>query len=135
YGRSIFSIELPGAPATAVIDAHFDVDADGFAYTNDGFRGTAQPSYASGVRLATGGFTGGALQVSLGGIDSAVIQNMSGGWSSSFTLAAPGRVQLSLRIRVTQTSEYESDEQSQGLVSIDGALVGTGLNDFVAQVV
>jgi hypothetical protein len=134
YGRSIYSIELPGAPATAVIDAHFDTDADGFAYADDGFRGTAQPAYASGTRLATGGFTGGALQVSLGGIDNAVITNMSGGWSHSFDLPHAGRVQLSLRVRLTQTSEYESNEQSQALVSIDGALVGTGLNDFIAQV-
>src|SRR6185295_4832128 len=37
YGRSIYSIELPsGPPATAVIDAHFDTDADGFAYADDG---------------------------------------------------------------------------------------------------
>ncbi|HMG53317.1 MAG TPA: hypothetical protein VK601_07540 [Kofleriaceae bacterium] len=135
YGRSIYSMELPGAQATAVIDAHFDTDADGFAYTDDGFRGTAKPAYASGTRLATGGFTGGALQVSLGGIDDAVVTNMSGGWSRSFNLTQAGRVQLSLRVRLTQTSEYESNEQSQALVSIDGALVGTGLNDFVAQVV
>lgn len=134
YGRSVYSIELPGAPATAVIDAHFDSDADGFSYADDGFRGTAQPAYASGTRLATGGFTGGALQVMLGGIDDAVITNMSGGWSHGFDLAQPGRVQLSLRFRLTQTSEYESNELSQALVSIDGALVGTGLNDFLAQI-
>jgi hypothetical protein len=135
YGRSIWSIELPGTvQPTAVIDAHFDTDADNFAYADDGFRNTAQPAYASGTRLATGGFTGGALQVSLGGLDDAVVTNMSGGWSRSFDLAHAGRVQLSLRIQVTQTSEYESNELSQGLVSIDGALAGTGLNDFVAQV-
>ena len=134
YGRSIWSIDLPGAPATTVLDAHFDTDADGFAYSDDGFRGTAQPAYASGARLATGGFTGGALQVSLGGIDNAVVTNMSGGWSRSFDLARSGRVQLSLRVRVTQTSEYESNELSQGLVSIDGALVGTAPNDFLTQV-
>jgi photosystem II stability/assembly factor-like uncharacterized protein len=134
YGRSIFSLALPGPPAVAVIDAHFDTDSDGFTYADDAFRGTAQPAYASGARLATGGFTGGALQASLGGIDNTTIVNMSGGWSRSFDLPAAGRVQLSLRIRLTQTPEYESNEQSQVLVSLDGALVGTGLNDFVAQV-
>jgi photosystem II stability/assembly factor-like uncharacterized protein len=134
YGRSIFSIELPAAPAVTVIDAHFDADADGFTYADDAFRATAQPAYASGTRIATGGFSGGALQVSLGGIDNASIQNMSGGWSRSFDLPRPGRVRLSLRVRVTQTSEYEANEQSQGLVSIDGALVGTAPNDFIAQI-
>jgi hypothetical protein len=136
YGRSIFSIELPAPPTTTttVIDAHFDVDADGFTYADDAFRATAQPAYASGTRIATGGFSGGALRVSLGGIDDASIQNMSGGWSRSFDLPRSGRVTLSVRARVTQTSEYEANEMSQALVSIDGALVGTAPNDFIAQI-
>jgi hypothetical protein len=137
YGRSIWSIELPAPPPptqTTVIDAHFDADADGFTYADDAFRGTAQPAYASGARLATGGFSGGALQVSLGGIDDASIQNMSGGWSRSFDLPRAGRVQVTLRARVTQTSEYEANELSQALVAIDSALVGTAPNDFIAQI-
>jgi hypothetical protein len=134
YGRSIYSIDLPGAAATTVIDAHFDTDSDSFTYADDGFRGTAQPAYASGTRLATGGFTGGALQVSLGGIDNATITNMSGGWSRSFDLPSAGRVQLSFRVQLTQTSQYESNEFSQVLVSIDGAQVGVAPNDFLAQV-
>jgi butyrate kinase len=72
--------------------------------------------------------------VTLGGIDNAVITNMSGGWSRSFDLPRSGRVQLTLRMQVTQTSEYEANELSQSLVSIDGTLVGTGTNDFVAQI-
>jgi len=134
YGRSIYSIELPGAAAEAVFEAHFDADADGFTYADDAFRATAQPAYASGTRIATGGFTGGALQATLGGIDAVTIQNISGGWSRSFDLPRAGRLQLTLRIRLTQTAEYESDERSQSLVSLDGALIGTGLNDFVAQI-
>src|SRR5262249_62282802 len=102
YGRSIYSIALQASPATTVLEAHFDTDADGFVYADDGFRGTAQPAYASGTRLATGGFTGGALQVLLGGIDNATILNMSAGWSHSFTLPSAGRVQLSLRFNLTQ---------------------------------
>jgi hypothetical protein len=134
FGRSIYSMELPGAPVVTVIDAHFDVDADGFTYADDAFRATAQPAYASGTRIATGGFSGGALRVALGGIDNAVITNMSGGWSRTFDLARSGRLRVTLRMQVTQTSEYESNELSQALVSIDGALVGTAPNDFVAQV-
>jgi photosystem II stability/assembly factor-like uncharacterized protein len=135
YGRSIYALELAtGTPGTTVFEAHFDVNADGFAYSDDGFRGTAQPAYASGTRLATGGFSGGALQVSLGGVDSAVITNMSGGWSRSFNLASAARVQLTLRVRLTQTAEYEANELSQALVSIDGALVGTAPNDFISQI-
>jgi hypothetical protein len=134
YGRSIHAIELLGAAATTVIDAHFDVDADGFTYADDAFRATAQPAYASGTRIATGGFSGGGLRVALGGIDNAVITSMSGGWSRTFDLPRSGRLQVSLRMQVTQSSEYEANELSQGLVSIDGALVGIAPNDFVSQI-
>jgi hypothetical protein len=134
FGRSIYSMALPGAPAVTVIDAHFDVDAEGFTYADDAFRATAQPAYASGTRIATGSFSGGGLRVALGGIDNAVITNMSGGWSRTFDLPRSGRVQLSVRMQVTQSSEYESNELSQALVSIDGTLVGVAPNDFISQV-
>jgi hypothetical protein len=136
YGRSTHSIELPPPGAgTTVLEAHFDADADGFVYRDDAFRGTAQPAYASGVRIATGGFTGGALRVSLGGIDDADIVNMSGGWGRSFTLGAPStRTTLAVRVRVNQTADYEANELSQGLVSLNGVLRGLPPGDFVAQV-
>jgi photosystem II stability/assembly factor-like uncharacterized protein len=134
FGRSIYSLALPAAPAVTLIDAHFDVDADGFTFADDTFRATAQPAYASGARIATGGFSGGALRVALGGIDNNVITNMSGGWSRTVDLPRSGRLRLTARMQVTQTSEYESNELSQGLVSIDNALVGIAPNDFVSQI-
>ena len=78
-----------GGPSGPIFDVHFDANADGFTYQDDLFRGTNQPNYASGVHIASGGFTGGALRVDLGGINSQNIANMSGGWRRSFTLAAP----------------------------------------------
>ena len=60
---------------------------------------------------------------------------MSGGWRRSFTLAAPASVTLSFRYRLTETAEYEEDEFSQALVSIDGILHGIAPNDYIAQVV
>jgi hypothetical protein len=121
---------------TLLLGASFDVGVDGFVYADDAFRGTTQPAYASGVRVTSGGFTGGALRVRLGGVDDADINNMSGGWRRSFNiLNAPTAVTLTFRINVTQTANYESNERSEGLVSIDGRLVGLGGTDRVAQVV
>jgi hypothetical protein len=40
-----------------------------------------------------------------------------------------------VRVRVNQTAEYEADERSQGLVSLDGTLRGLPPADFVAEVV
>jgi len=115
--------------------ADFDSGSDGFAYGDDLFRGTSRPAYASGVRLSSGGFTGGALQVTVGGIDNGSINNMSGGWSFDFTIPSSTDAILSFRYNLTQTSEYEGDEYSQALVGIDGILYGSFPNDYVAQII
>ena len=121
--------------SSALIDAHFTTTTDAFVYQDDAFRGTAQPAYASGTHILTGGFTGGALRVFLGGLDDATITNMSGGWSRSFTLASPAMLMLTLRYNLTQSPHYEADENSQMLVSLDGQLYGMAPNDYLARVV
>jgi hypothetical protein len=60
---------------------------------------------------------------------------MSGGWQKSFTLNASTQVMLSFRYILTQASDYESDELSQVLVSMDGTLYGQAPNDYVDQIV
>ena len=112
----------------------FDVDAELFGYVDDAFRGTGQPAYASGSHGASGGFEGGGgLAVSLGGLDSASVLGMSGGWRRSFDLTTAQDVTLSFRYRMDQSPDYESDEFSQVLLTVDGSLVGTMGNDYVVQ--
>ncbi len=128
-GQSVIST------AGAILAADFDTGPDGFGYVDDGFRGTAAPVYAAGVRLPSGGFSGGGLQVTLGGIDATTVLGMSGGWQRSFTLTGPTEVTFSLKYNLTQAANYESDEFSQALVSVDGVLYGNGPNDYFAQLV
>jgi hypothetical protein len=59
---------------------------------------------------------------------------MSGGWRRTFTLSAATSVTLTFRYKLTQSSEYENDEFSQVMASMDGVLYGTPPNDYVAQV-
>ena len=73
--------------------------------------------------------------MTLGGIDNADILGMSGGWQTSFTVSSPTEVVLSFRYNLTQASNYEADELSQVLVSVDGILYGEAPNDYVAQIV
>ena len=121
------------APAvTTFIEAHFDTGADSFAYADDLFRGTSKPNYASGAQLPAGGFTGGGLQVLVGGINSNNIPNMSGGWQRSFTLSTTTTVILSFRYQLT-ASNLDSGELGQMLVSVNGVLKGVAPNDYVAQ--
>jgi hypothetical protein len=124
---------VQGAPP--ILEAHFNSGQDGFSYLDDLFRTTNQPSYASGSRVSSGGYSGGALRVLVGGINSSTIQRMSGGWRRSFTLSAPAQVVLRFQYNLTQSPEYESDEASQMLLSVNGILYGQTPNDYLAQVV
>jgi hypothetical protein len=60
---------------------------------------------------------------------------MSGGWQRTFYVSKTVEVVLSFRYNLTQSPNYESEEYSQFLVSLDGVLYGTQPNDYVAQIV
>ena len=94
----------------------------------------ASPAMPMAYGLHSGGFTGGALQITLGGIDNANILDMSGGWQQDFTLSIPTEVVLSFRYKLIQTPDYEYDELSQVLVSVDHILYGEAPNDYVVQI-
>ncbi|WP_373498640.1 MopE-related protein [Desulfococcus sp.] len=113
---------------------NFDASSQGFSYRDDLFRGTRRPDYASGTYDGAGGYTGGGLRVTVGGLDfTSISDGMSGGWSTSFTVNAAGPVSISLRYRLIIAGEYESDEYSQALASVDGTLIGTGGNDYLIE--
>ena len=117
-----------------LIEAHFNSDDEGFLFLPDTFRSTSQATYASGDYISSGGYAGGALRVQLGGIDGNTIFGMSGGRRQTFTLATAGDVSISFVYKLTQAANYESDELSQALVSVDGTLYGEGAGDYVAQI-
>jgi hypothetical protein len=114
------TVQSGGGGGGPIFDVHFDASADGFTYADDLFRGTNQPSYASGAYISSGGFTGGALRVMLGDVNNSTILNMSGGWQHNFVLGAPASLTLSFRYRLTESAGYESDEFSQMVMSVDG---------------
>jgi hypothetical protein len=120
--------------STAILEEHFDSGVGAFSYLDDAFRATSQPLYADGSYQAAGGYSGGGLQVILGGVDDEIVTDISGGWQSSFNLAAPTAVRLSFWFKLTQSPDYESDETSQALVSLDGVLYGLGTHDYLAVI-
>jgi hypothetical protein len=133
-GTDTASVSIAVAAISDVLwQANFDDSENEFGFAPDSFRNTSQPAYTSGNHVATGGITGGALSVSLGGVDNNDITGMSGGWRRGFTLDEEADVTLLLYYNLTQSAEYESDEYSEVLVSVDGQLLGSGANDFVAQ--
>lgn len=133
FSASTSTIHMPPDPVT-VFSADFNRRTDRFTYVDDAFRGTRRPAYASGARVSRGGHTGGALRVDVGGVDNKSIANMSGGWQRSFTLDAPATVTLSFRYALNQGSDYERDEFSEVLVSVNGVLYSTGPADWIAHV-
>ena len=121
--------------AGVILEARFDAGADGFDYVDNAFRGAGQAAYASGAWIASGGFRGGALRVSLGGIDNNTIAGMSGGWQTTFSLPAPTALMLYVRGNLTQSASYETDEKSELLVALDGRQVAPSPGDYLAQMV
>ena len=115
-----------------VIEAHFEGTADGFAYADDLFRGTLQPTLANGAQLPSGGFTGGGVQVVVGGVSGSNTPNMSGGWLGSFTLSNAGQVTLSFRYKLSMINS-RTDRYGEVLASLDGILKGIGANDYIVR--
>jgi hypothetical protein len=112
------------------LDENFDIDAGPFAYQDDTFRGTANPTFADGTYEAAGGQTGGGLRVIVG----ANSTNMSGGWVANFdTTGTASPVDIEVSFRLLFTGGYESDEVGQALLSVDGTLVGVNPNDYLFQ--
>lgn len=128
-----FTWAVNAGSTTVLIDANFDTNSNGFSYLDDAFRNTNQPSYASGSHLTSGGFSGGALRVLVGGINGNDIVNMSGGWQSTFSLSQPSAVSISFRYNLSMHDNYENDEYAQMLVSVDGILHGQSPNDYIVQ--
>lgn len=121
-------------PLPPVIQADFARNSDGFTYVDDPFRGTKSPQYAKGKWTAIGGRKGGALKIELGGHDNKGIQGMSGGWRRTFILAEPAKLVLTFHYILTQASDYEDDEISQVIVTVDGKHVRVGDKDHLAQI-
>jgi len=121
-----------GGGGTTLLEAHFDGGADSFAYADDVFKATVQPTYASGTQLPAGGFAGGGVQVLLGGINGSNIQKMSGGWQRSFSVATAGPTTLTFRYKLGITG-LKSDRFGQMLVSLNGVLYGVTPNTYIAQ--
>lgn len=120
-----------------LIDTNFDIDTSGFSYTDDTFRSTSNYRFANGYPAVGRGYggTGNALAVLLGSTNESSGIDMSGGWQNDFLLDSQAQVTLSMRYALSQTPDYEPDELSEVLLSIDGRLVGTSGNDYIARIV
>lgn len=128
----VVSLDIGGG-TPPLLSANFNSGTDSFTYADNTFRNANNGAYASGTRLSTGGASGtGGLQVLLGGVDSLTKTVISGGWKRTFTLAQGATVTLNLDYNMT-INNYESDEYSEVLASIDGILTGTGGNSEVAR--
>ncbi|MGD9211677.1 MAG: SGNH/GDSL hydrolase family protein, partial [Desulfobacteraceae bacterium] len=110
---------------SSLLTEGFDSTDHGFVYTDDTFRGTSSPAYASGEYSSSDGFSGGGLHIALGGVDASdIFDGMSGSWSHSFSVPVAGDVNITLRYRLVHYGDFDSGECSQALVAVDGELLG-----------
>lgn len=111
----------------------FNNGASGFTYQDDSFRNTTQPTYADGAYSATAGRNGGGLWVEVGGVNGDDINNMSGGWTYTFSLDKTSDVLITFYYNLNLDVEYEDNEYGEALVSVDGQLYGQNGNDYLAR--
>ena len=123
----------PEDTTITLLAADFSQNSSGFSYRDNAFRESVQGAYAAGSYVSSGGYSGGGLELRLGGLDNASIRAMSGAWRASFTLTDPGEVSLQLRYKLNQAANYESDEFSELLIGLDGRLKGQNGNDYIVQ--
>lgn len=112
----------------------FNSGTGGFRFVDDPFRGTKQPKYASGKRIVNQN-NNGKLRVFVGGRDKQLVRRMSGGWRRSFSLNDASNVKLSLVYQLAQNANYEADEFSDALLTVDGKLIGAKGGDFLSRLV
>jgi hypothetical protein len=126
-------VEGSGIPV-AIVQADFDGDQDGFEYVDYPFSPVGQPEYAQGSLSEFGGYSGGALMVTLGGQDDNDIYDISGGWQTTFSLDRATEVALFFRYSLTQWPGFEEDEYSQVILTLDGETVTIDGNDYIAEI-
>ncbi len=108
--------DAAGGGPVVLLEADFNGSGDtgGFVYSDGVFGGSAALSEASGS------WSGGALTLDLGAGSNSLVTDMSGAWEIDFSLAADMDVSLSFNYELLISTQYEADEYSQVLVSIDG---------------
>ena len=116
--------DLQTAEAIQLYASRFQRNSEGFVYADNTFYNTTTGAYASGKFVAATNSSFGYIQVQLGGVDNLAINRMSGGWIRAFTLPQTSTVTINLRFQIIMNGEYESDELSQALLSVDGKIIG-----------
>ena len=119
---------------TVLLAAEFNGGPGAFTYVDDAFAGTSEAAYADGFHDADGGADGsGALAVTLGGVDNADINGMSGAWQATFSLDQSGPVTLTFSYELSISRQYDQGETTQVLVAVDGKTVGLDGNSYIAE--
>ena len=108
----------------------------GFAFVDDTFEGTNDAGSADGTLNPNGGFSGGGIDVTIGGknfITGFFNPASSGGWKKTFTVAEASSIEVSVRYRMVLDSSYEGNEFGQALIEIDGVRYGNSSGNSLSQ--
>ena len=123
----------PPILATEGLDAHFDLNEDGFSYAPDTFNNTVNPNFSTGSYEPNGGLAGGGLRVFLG--PGSTGGATSGGWSQDFSVGRDVMAQVTLSFRLLMDQGYESNEFGEAILEIDGIRHGNDVNNSLVHVI
>jgi len=103
---------------TLIDQVNFGSDYGGFLFNPQGFSSTSGAASYSKGRLKRNN-----LEIILGGRDNAVVVDMSACWEETFTLESDASLRLQFQYKLIQAKDYERDEYSDVLVSVDDQVV------------
>ncbi len=115
--------------------AAFDSDLDGWTFVADPFKGTSAPSQEFITYEPVGQFDGGGVELEVGGVDNADYFGLSAAISKMFFFDVDSTAELSFDYRMFMPEEYETGEDGELIVAVDGNIVMIGSNDFVDTII
>lgn len=107
----------PATVEVVVGKAVFEDFSDGpgaFTYVDDPFRSTDQPDFADGL------VERGAMRTFLGGPGSATVEDISGGWTTTFDSQEGQTGTLTLSYRIRLDGSFDQGEYGEVIYAIDG---------------
>ena len=128
-----YTIPNTPPPSEEGLEAHFDLNEDGFSYAPDTFNNTGKPNFSTGSYEPNGGLAGGGLRVFLG--PGSTGGATSGGWSRDFSVDQDGMAQVTVSFRLLMDQGYETNEFGEVILEIDGIRHGNDVNNSLVHVI
>ncbi|MEM9481402.1 MAG: Ig-like domain-containing protein [Verrucomicrobiota bacterium] len=120
---------------TTIDESNFDFGLDDWTFVENAFYSTNGPSSQANYEFQTvGQFDGGGIRIEIGGEDNDDY-SLSAALSKTIFIDTESTGTLSFDYRIFMPEQYETGEDGELIVAVDGNIVGVGANNYVDKIV